>query len=323
MTMGQQHRPIRRVALIGAGAVGSYFIWGLAKRKDVELTLIAEGDRLKRLAEGGININGETYRPVVKAPRDAGTADLIIIAVKYAAIEDAARMAALMTGEDTLILSVLNGLDSEEVVGRAAGMEHMLYSIMRIQSWREGDTVRFDPEATAGIFFGEGKKSDRTDRVRAVEELFKGSLVRYTFVPDMQGEIWSKFLANICRNIPQAMLGVGSGAYEDSSHVAWIQEALDREVHEVASAKGIVIPQAAPAVIATWRMVEKSARFSTLQDLDAHRHTEVDMFLGTLMRLAGEAGVPVPCSTMAYHFIKALEEKNDGLFDYEVDEAAI
>ena len=40
------------------------------------------------------------------------------------------------------------------------------------------------------------------------------------------------------------------------------------------------------------------------------------MFLGVLIKIAAEAGVPVPCCTYAYHFIKALEEKNDGRFDY-------
>mgnify|MGYP000331903451 CR=1 FL=1 len=57
-------------------------------------------------------------------------------------------------------------------------------------------------------------------------------------------------------------------------------------------------------------------RYSTLQDLDAGRHTEIDMFSGALMAMGKELGIPTPYNEYTYHIIKALEEKNDGLFDY-------
>ena len=63
--------------------------------------------------------------------------------------------------------------------------------------------------------------------------------------------------------------------------------------------------------------VPASARYSTLQDLDAGCHTEIDMFSGALMRMGEELGIPTPYNEYTYHMIKALEEKNDGLFDYQ------
>ena len=63
--------------------------------------------------------------------------------------------------------------------------------------------------------------------------------------------------------------------------------------------------------------VRDRARYSTLQDLDAGRHTEVDMFAGTVVRMGRELGIPTPYNEFTYHMIKALEEKNDGKFDYE------
>ena len=64
-----------------------------------------------------------------------------------------------------------------------------------------------------------------------------------------------------------------------------------------------------------------TARYSTLQDLDAGRHTEIDMFSGALMRMGRALGVPTPYNEYTYHMIKALEEKNDGLFDYTATDA--
>ena len=66
--------------------------------------------------------------------------------------------------------------------------------------------------------------------------------------------------------------------------------------------------------------VPPTARYSTLQDLDAKRHTEIDMFSGALMRMGEELGIPTPYNEYTYHMIKALEEKNDGKFDYTGNE---
>lgn len=306
---------IRSVALIGAGAVGSYFVSGLADKPDVRFMLIAEGPRRARLAEG-LCINGKRYTPPVETPEEAGPCDLVLIAVKYASLREAADLASRLIAENTVVLSLLNGIDSEEIVSEYVGEEHILYSLMRIQAARKDGQYQFDPASTAGLSFGEKGSGEKTERVRAVEELFEGTPVRCTHVPDMIGEMWSKFNGNITRNLPQAMIGAGYGVYRDSAHIAWISRKLGEEVRAVAEAEGITIPRLSPKAAAAWRGVDDTARFSTLQDLDAGRHTEVDMFLGVLIRHAKEHGIPVPASEFSYHFIKALEEKNDGLFDY-------
>ena len=60
----------------------------------------------------------------------------------------------------------------------------------------------------------------------------------------------------------------------------------------------------------------RSSRYSTLQDLDAKRPTEIESLAGDLIRMARELGVAVPCIEFVYHTVKALEEKNRGIFDY-------
>ena len=95
-----------------------------------------------------------------------------------------------------------------------------------------------------------------------------------------------------------------------------ISEGLRQELEAIAAAKGIDISKAA-ASSSHGSAVPPSARYSTLQDLDAGRHTEIDMFSGALIRMGKESGIPTPYNEYTYHMIKALEEKNDGLFDYE------
>ena len=59
---------IKKVAVLGAGAVGSYVIWGLSSRNDIELGVIAEGERAERLKQNGCTINGKIYHPEVWNP---------------------------------------------------------------------------------------------------------------------------------------------------------------------------------------------------------------------------------------------------------------
>lgn len=81
---------MKKIAVLGAGAVGSYVIWGLSKRDDISLGVVAEGERANRLKNGCI-INGVTYHPEVWTPQEAQGADLLIIALKYGALPGAIR----------------------------------------------------------------------------------------------------------------------------------------------------------------------------------------------------------------------------------------
>ena len=302
---------IQNVALVGAGAVGGYFIWGLDGKKDINFSVIAKGERKKRLEEGLV-INGEKYNPQVLTPEEAGVVDLIMIACKQDALAEIAEDIKPMVGADTMVMSLLNGVSSEEIIGKAIGMEHMLYSIMRIASMRDGNSINFYPEITKGLFVGEKGCSERTERILAIEELFKGSGVRCNFVCDIINEMWVKYAGNVSQNLPQAILGVGYGAYSDSKHVEFIANSLWKEVAKVAAVKGVNIP----SELVLFGGSMPHARFSTLQDLDAGRRTEIEIFAGDMIRMGEEYGIEVPYCECVYHMIRALEEKNEGMFKY-------
>ena len=80
---------IKKVAVLGAGAVGSYVIWGLSQAENLSLGVIAEGERAGRLKENGCLINGQVYRPEVWTPKEAHGADLLIVSLKYGALTGA------------------------------------------------------------------------------------------------------------------------------------------------------------------------------------------------------------------------------------------
>ena len=307
---------IKTVAVLGAGAVGSYVIWGLSGLGNVRLGVIAEGERAQRLKTDSCSINGAVYRPEVWSPKEAHGADLLIVSLKYGALPGALDSIRSIVGGNTTVMSLMNGVDSEEIIAGAVGGEHVLYSLIKVASHKSADGYHFDPETTIGIVFGEVSAPFESERVRAVNELFAGTGIHCRHTEHIREEIWSKFRLNIRNNLPQAILGAGVGCYRDSAHMKAISDGLRSEVEAIAAAKGIDMSKADPSAV-RGSEVPSSARYSTLQDLDAGRHTEIDMFSGAMMRMGRELGIPTPYNEYTFHMIKALEEKNDGLFDYD------
>ncbi len=249
-------------------------------------------------------------------PEEAKGVELLLVAVKYTALDGVLEDIRTICAPGTVVLSLLNGIDSEEKIAQVIDPSQIVYSLMRVSSERrkneEGrDVVTFDPAIKWGIYLGEKGSPVKSERIKAIEGLFAGTTCSVYFVKDILQDQWAKYASNICYNLPQAVLSVPFRAYFDSPHVAFLRDRLFEEVTRVGAALGIEVPKPSLA----WDSCAPTARFSTLQDLDAGRHTEIDMFTGVLMRKAAEVGIEVPYAAFAYHAIKALEEKNDGKFD--------
>ena len=161
---------IQKAALPGAGAVGSYIIWGLSRCTDIQFGVVAQGERAERLKQGCV-INGTVYHPAVWTPQEAHGADLLVVALKCGALEGAMDAIRAVTAENTTVMSLMNGVDSEERIADAVGPSHLLCSLMKIASRAEGTGHRFDPETTIGIIFGELAAPYQSERVQAVSAL--------------------------------------------------------------------------------------------------------------------------------------------------------
>lgn len=306
------HLKIRKVTLIGAGAIGAYLIWSFDDTPDVTFTVAAEGARRERLDREGIVINGARYPLQVRGPEQAGPQDLIFIATKYGALDEAIAMLPPLMGPDTLVLSLLNGVDSEDRAAQAVGPEHVVHSVIRIASQRTAEGVRFDPERVIGLGFGlpEAGAEDHW-KLEALSDLFSRTRLRWYCSEDILTDIWGKFASNIANNLPQAVIGVPACLYQKSEHGLFLAQKLWSEAAAVAAVRGVHLPEE----VAIFPGQSPSAKYSTLQDLEAGRHTEIDMFAGQMVRMAAEAGIRVPYCEYTYHAIKAMEEKNDGLFN--------
>lgn len=217
---------IKKVAILGAGAVGSYVIEGISGCREIRLGVIAEGERNARLKRAGCTINGVTYHPEVWTYQETDNIDLLIVSLKYGALPTALDTIKQATSQNTIVMSLMNGVDSEEIIGAKIGMSHILPALIKVASHKEPDGYQFDRKSTIGIIFGEYKPPFQSERVKVVCDLFEKSDISYRVTDYIREEIWSKFRLNVCNNLPQAILGAGVGCYRDSVHMKAISEGL-------------------------------------------------------------------------------------------------
>ncbi len=306
---------IKTAALIGLGAIGSYLAGNLVTVLGDNLRIIAGGERRERLQRDGVVINGQQVHFHVTDPaEETGYADLAIIITKFTGLSQALEDMARQIGPDTIIMAPLNGVESESVVAEVYGWERVIYSLARVSVVMKGNQVSYNPEG-AHMEFGEKTNRVISPRVQAVQELFRRAGIKSLIPEDMERAIWRKYMCNVSENQTAALLGIPFGAWSGvSEHATRVRELVMQEVIAVARKKGIDLNQ---ADVESQREVLKRIPYgnktSTLQDIEAGRKTEVEMFGGTMVRMGRELGVPTPLNEFLYHAICVLEEKNQGI----------
>lgn len=305
-------RQIESAALIGLGAMGVFFAPRMEQYLGREhFSVIAEGKRKERLENQGVTINGAVYRFRVTEPQEGTPVDLIIMAVKDMGLDQAICDISEFVGKNTQILCVMNGVESEERVAAKYGWEHVLYSFMRMSVVMKDGKADFDPY-WGKIHFGEASNAVYTQRVKNVQYFFEQCDIPYEIDEDMMHGLWFKFMCNVGENLTCAMFGIPFGFFGKSAHADFIREAVMHEVLAIAQKKGIALTE--EDIIrqrGTLASIPKQNKPSTLQDLEAGRKTEIEMFAGTVMRLGNQLGISTPISEIFYHGIRILEEKNE------------
>ncbi len=305
-------KKIETVSLIGLGAIGSANIAKISETLPMEnIRIIASGEREKRYRENGVCVNGKTYAfPVFGPAEKVVPADLLIFAVKNHHLPKAIEEARGHVGKDTVILSLLNGITSEEEIGKAYGAEKVLYSyVMRTDATRTGDSTNY---VNLGFIpFGEAKNTpgEYSDKVLAVEEFFARTGIRHSIPEDMIRDLWLKFMLNVGANQVTAILRCGYGAIKDSPAVRSLAASAMREAVAVAAAENVALAEKdITDCLEILSSLTPAGKTSMLQDVEAKRKTEVEAFGGTVCTLARKHGIEVPVNEALVRFITAIEE---------------
>jgi 2-dehydropantoate 2-reductase len=300
---------IRKVTFIGAGAIGAAYASILYDYDPGCIAVLADSERYDRYLRGGFIVNGRKYSfPLLRPEHADGPADLIIVGVKYHHLEKTIRDMEKHVGPETVMLSIMNGISSEEIIGRVYGMEKMLYGMaVGIDAVREGNRITFSKSGV--IHFGEAKNTEITPRVCKIKELFDTVGIKSKVPEDMLRALWWKFMLNVGVNQASAVLRAPYGVFQTLPEAKELMDSAMREVVLLSRARGIGLNERdmAEAHIPIGRL-SPEGKTSMLQDIESCRKTEVEMFAGTVVDMGRAHGVPTPVNETLLLMIRTLEK---------------
>lgn len=302
---------IERVCVVGAGVIGSLFAGHLAQVADV-CVLTRRREHADALTREGLRVSGRSDLSArVTASVDPDRlppCDLVLLATKAHGLDAAAR-ALEGRFDGATVMTVLNGLGAEEVV-RARGDWPLVSAVTFMSGTKHSDThVEYvlDTETWLGPY-----EDTPFEQVEEIADLIVRSGLQAEALPDLRPAQWSKLIFNATVNAVAALTGL-----PHDWHFAAVDEPTDlgRLVHDLIE-EGKAVAEAAGVelhddpwemnVLATQR---GSAHFpSMLEDVEAHRPTEIDLITGALVREADRHGVPVPLHSALLRLVKAREQ---------------
>jgi len=299
---------IETISIIGAGALGAVYAAMLYDMDPRSVAFVAGGERAERLRREGVVVNGKSYHIPVLTPDDlSAPCDLVIVAVKDQHLDQAIANMKNRVGDQTLILSVMNGIESEERLGAAYGMQKVLYCVaLGIDALREENRVTYTTQGK--LFIGEADNAALTERLRRVQALFEKTGIVYETPPDMLRILWWKFMINVGINQTSAVLRAPYGRFQTEREPRDLMHAAMREVVALAAKAGVDLAEVDIDAFDPFLMrLNPQGKTSMLQDVEAGRKTEVEMFAGRVIELGRRYEVPTPVNQNLFYQIRKIE----------------
>ena len=299
---------IKTVSFVGMGCLGIMYGNIMAENIGSEnVSFIMGEERFRRHTEDRYMVNGEEKSFQMRAGDDVKPADLVVFAIKFNDLEDAMKLAEPAVSDDTIIVSLLNGISSEAVLAETFDREQIVDSIcLGMDCVRNGTEILY---TKTGHWEVGGRSEIQKERARQVKDFCDRAGVSCIIPEDIDHAMWNKFMINVGINqtcmVHNTTYGVargGSPAYDDLV-------AAMREVILLAPYEGVNLSEEdLEKNIALLAALDKDKYPSMQQDALARRRSEVELFAGTMIRLAEKHGIEVPVNRRYYEEIRKREE---------------
>lgn len=284
-------KEIENVLICGLGAIGSIYADKIKNAK-----ILVDEARFERYKKNPTIFNGRELKLdyILPSCQDF-TADLIIIATKYDGLNDVIKNIENFVGKDTLILSLLNGVTSEKIISAIYGAEKVVYSyFIGHSAVREGRNITQDGVNT--IIMGANE---------CIERYFDKVGVNYEVPDDILRSMWLKFMLNVSCNQTSAILRFTFGEMLNNKKCMEFVTNVMKEVQSIAVAEGVqnTDTMVDEALLCLNKMCPEG-KTSMLQDVEAGRKTEVDMFAGVMIELGKKYNIPTPYNKILKELIE-------------------
>ena len=302
-----------KTAIVGIGGVGGYYGGLLAKQydddKNVEIVFIARGNHLEQIRKDGLKLitakETLTVRPDLATdnPLGFGIFDCVIFCVKAYDLEDSAELLSPCIGENTLVISLLNGVDNADTLRVILNKGKILNGCVYISAHIVQPGVVRQEGALNKLFFG--NESDETIDGKKIEAFFGKANIDAQYRTDIKDIVWEKYVlisafASATTYLKKPMHGI-----LDSENGKKLLENLLAEVLCIAKAKRIVLPEdIRKQIIAKVSSFPPTTKTSMQTDFEKGSKAELETFTGYIVREAGKYGISVPTYETVYSALK-------------------
>lgn len=299
---------IKKTAIIGMGALGLMYADTIVKaRGDEGVTFVMNSERLNKYAGTVFTCNGEEKTFQMTDCEKMEPVDLLIVAVKYNALLSALDDMKNCVGENTIIMSVMNGISSEKIIGERFGSNKLIDTVAQgMDAMKFGNSLNFTRMGELHIGIEEGQKKEYLD---AVSEYFDDIKMPYVVEDDILYRMWAKFMLNVGINQTcMAYETTYAGALTEHTEANDTLIGAMREVVKLANAEGIALSEKDVwTYIDILKTLDPNGVPSMRQDGIAKRYSELEMFAGTVIPMAKKHGIATPANELLYKMVKELE----------------
>src|SRR6056297_1287741 len=234
-----------RIVIIGTGAMGSVYAGLLG---DAGLDIVAVDTwaaHIEAIRRDGLRVSGASGERVARISattdaREAGPADLVIIATKADGVEAAARAARAILTEDGVVLTIQNGLGSAEKVAAIIGEDKTLIGVVGGFGASIPQPGHVHHNGWEFVRLGE-YRGGTSARLEHIADIWRKGGFKVLLFADIHQLVWEKFICNVAFSGTCTLTGLTIGEVLADPDAFSVAAACATEAHAVARAKGIAV----------------------------------------------------------------------------------
>lgn len=302
-----------KIAVVGCGAMGSVYAARLALGGHEVLAVDRWAEHIAAMNEHGLLLAGPDGDR--RVPISAHTTvpeqvvDLVVLAVKAADVGSAAARLQPLLDENTVVLTIQNGLGSSDVAAAAVGIDRLAVGIASGFGASLRGPGQVHHNAMKAMRFGSAG-SLAPAAVEAVADAWRAGGFDAAAVPDIAAMQWAKLICNVAYSAPCALTGLTVGEVMDDENIGPVSRAAAVEAFETALALGIGITVTDPiAHVRDFGAQMPAAKPSALLDHEAGRVSEIAVINGAVPREAAKVGREAPVNATLTALVKQVEQR--------------
>ncbi len=306
-----------KIAVMGTGGTGGYY-GGLLAKHGHDVTFIARGAHLKAIQENGLQVKSIFGDFLIKPanatdnPAQIGPVDLILFCTKTYDTDEAVQKIKPIIGKVTVVLSIQNGVDAVERIGKVVGVDHIVAGATWISSAVEAPGIIKHVSEFRRIVIGE-LNGQRTPRVEAIYEALKETGVTAELSDNIQKILWTKFVFISSASSFGSLTRLPIGKYRAVPETRKLILSLMHEVEALARAQNIPLDQdVAEKSLAFMDSSAPHIKASMQLDVETGHRTEVESMLGVISRKGRELGIPTPVADAFYALLLPVDLQANG-----------